>query len=784
MKTIISIIAICFSIPFTVIGQNKHKVSGKVLNQQDLPVTGATIQVLNTSQASVAGANGDFLFNNLPVGKFTLRISAVGYATTNITFNVPSTGGLNIQLISDNYKLDEVTVSAQKREEDIQDLPFSISAFSAAQVQDYRMTSIRDLKTIVPNLNAGNPGDGRNVVSIRGITTTSYDPAIATYVDGVNQFGLDTYISQLLDVERIEVLRGPQGTLYGRNAMGGVINVITKQPTNQTKGFASMDMASYGEHRYTIGIRTPLIKDKLYFGASGMYNNLKGYYQNMFSNTDFDKQHSLMGNYFLKYLANEDFSIVFNVKHNANRNNGAFPLVGSIADALEKPFEVNQNAVGQMSDNLFNASLGINYSGSKFNFSSQTAYQYNYRYYKSPVDGDFSPLDGFSILNNYGKDWNKVQVLTQEFKFASPASIDSKLSWTTGIYGFYQYNPVKQGTHGGSDAELMGSDMANFTSINTNTGKSMGLAIYGQATYAITTALDATLGLRYDYEHKKLKGFSEFFMDGDAPVIFLGDQASTQSYHALSPKVNLAYKLTATSKLYAGYSRGFRAGGINQTTDESVRFVSYKPEYSSNYEAGTKNTFLNNRLRINLTAFYTRLTDAQIPTLLLPQAITITQNAGKLNSKGVEAELSASPLKGLEFEGSMGYTDAKYTDLKLADDGQILNFDGNRQVFTPRTTAAIALQYGYELGGLQKLKLVARGEWQHSGKQYFDLKNLHKQEAYSLLNARIGVTGKTFDLFFWGKNLDNKAYVDYAYDFGAAHLGNPRTFGVSLGIHF
>lgn len=766
------------------IGQNQHKLSGRVLNQQNLPIRGATIQILNTNRVDAADANGNFLFNNLPMGRFTLRISAIGYAVTNVAFNIPDAEELNIRLTASNYRLDEIMVSAQKREESVQDLPLSISAFSANQVQAYEMTNIKDLKTIVPNLNAGNPGDGRNVVSVRGITTTSYDPAIATYIDGVNQFGLDTYISQLLDVERIEVLRGPQGTLYGRNAMGGVINVITKQPTNQTKGFAGIDLGNYGEHRYTLGIRTPLIKDKLFFGATGMYNNFKGYYQNIFNNTDFDKQSSLMGNYFLKYLANEQLSIVLNVKHNANRNNGAFPLTGSTIDAMEKPFEVNQNATGQMSDNLFNTSLGVNYSGRKFNFSSQTAYQYNYRYYKSPIDGDFSPLDGFSILNNYGKDWNKVQVLTQEFRLSSPASIDSKFRWTSGIYGFYQYNPVKQGTHGGSDAESVGSDMANFTSINTNTGKSMGLAIYGEATYALTIALDATLGLRYDYEHKKLKGFSEFFMDGDVPVIFLDEQVSTESYHALSPKLSLAYKLSTTSQLYTTYSRGFRAGGINQTTNENVRFVSYKPEYSNNYEAGSKNTFLNNRLRVNVTAFYTRLADAQIPTLLLPQAITVTQNAGKLNSKGVEAEISASPLKGLEFEGSLGYTDAKYTDLKLADDGQVLELDGNRQIFTPGTTAMLALQYSYELGGLHKFKLIARGEWLRSGKQYFDLKNLHQQEAYNLLNARIGLSAKTFDLFFWGKNLDNKTYVDYAYDFGAAHLGNPRIYGASLGIHF
>lgn len=769
---------------FMAAGQNKHHISGKVLDLQNQPVTGATVQILNANRISIADENGSFQFNDLPAGKFILKISAIGYATINTPLSIPSNETLSIRLTSNHLKLDEVTVSAQKREENIQNPPLSISAFTAAKVQARGMTNIKDLKTIVPNLSAGNPGDGRNVVSIRGIANTSYDPSIATYIDGVNQFGLDTYISQLLDVERIEVLRGPQGTLYGRNAMGGVINIITRQPTNQTSGFAGIDMGSYGEKRYTLGIRTPLIKDRLYFGATGMYNSLNGYYENTVDNTDFDKQRGLMGNYFLKFLASNELSLVLNVKHNANRNNGAFPLTGSIAGAFENPFKVSQDATGQMSDNLFNAALSVNYTGSNINFSSQTAYQSNYRYYKTPVDGDFSPLDGFSIINNYGRDWNKIQVLTQEFKIASPAAADSKLSWTTGVYGFYQYSPVKQGTHVGVDGELMGAGMSGFTSINTNTGKSMGLAAYGQATYALTQTFKASLGLRYDYEHKKLKGFSEFFMDGEAPAVMLQDEASTASYHASSPTINLAWQVAEDNNLYSSYSRGFRAGGINQTTDESLRFVSYKPEYSSNFEIGSKNTFLNDRLRLNLAAFYTRLTDAQVPTLRLPEAITLTQNAGKLNSKGIEAELSANPIKGLELDASLGYTDAKYSTLKLADDGQVLDLDGNRQVFTPDLTAMFALQYSYELIDFHKLNLTGRAEWQHAGSQYFDLKNLQQQEAYSLLNARVGLSNKTYELFFWAKNLDNRTYVDYAYDFGAAHLGSPRTFGLSLGMHF
>ena len=174
----------------------------------------------------------------------------------------------DIQLADASNQLDAVLVSAQKTEESLQNVPFSISALSSRQVKQYRLWNTNELTAIVPNLYSSNSGDDRNVTSIRGITTTSYDPAVATYIDGVNQFGLDTYIAQLLDIERIEVLRGPQGTLYGRNAMGGVINIITKQPSNITNGFAEINVGNYGQQRYSVGVRTPIVKNKLFAGAS------------------------------------------------------------------------------------------------------------------------------------------------------------------------------------------------------------------------------------------------------------------------------------------------------------------------------------------------------------------------------------------------------------------------------------------------------------------------------------------------------------------------------------
>ncbi|SDS48767.1 iron complex outermembrane recepter protein [Mucilaginibacter mallensis] len=759
-----------------------QSLSGIVKDAKGIAVHGANVYLLNTNLSTSTNANGGFNIKNIPAGNYTVKVSAVGYATLTKIINVTNAASVNFTLINADKQLGEVFVTAQKQDEESQKLPMSISVITAKQVDDDKIWNIKDITGLVPNLYAANPGDNRNVTSVRGITTTSYDPAVATYIDGVNQFGLDTYIAQLLDVDRIEILRGPQGTLYGRNATGGVINIITKQPTNETTGFAGVDIGNYDQQRYSFGLRTPIIKDKLFLGVAGLFSNFGGFYTNSFNNTKFDKQHYFLGNYYLKFLANSKLSFTLNVKNDINRNNGPFTLVSSAQQALATPFVVDQNATTTMVDNTLNASLSANYTGSAFNFTSQSSYQKNYRYYKQPIDGDFSPIDGISLINNYGPDWNIVQTGIQEFRFSSPTTSTSHLKWTAGAYGFFNYSPTKVGTHFGSDAQMVGSTVSNFTSININTSTNYGMAFYGQVTYVFTPEFDVTAGLRYDYEHKKEFINGAYQPDGQAPVVTRTDTASTATFKALSPKVTAAWHLTPNNNLYAAYNRGFRAGGISELGSDPSQppLYNYKPEYSDNYEAGTKNTFLDKRIRLNADVFYTRVNNAQVPTLLLPDAITVTQNAGKLTSYGAEAEFAATPVEGLEIDYNFGYTHARYTSLNIPVNDSVVNFKGNHQVFTPNITSTLLVQYAYGLGSSKKVKLVAHGEWHYLGDQYFDLANTIEQKAYNTFNARLGVSTKRFDVFLWGSNIFNKHYVDYAYDFGAAHLGNPRTFGLSV----
>ncbi len=765
---------------------SQARIAGQLTDTKSQPLPGISIHILNTNHGTVSNSDGNYLFPKVLPGRYTIIFSSIGYVSKTEEINIGKNDlNINAMLEENGKSLDEVLVTAQKKEDLLQQLPLSVTSISAKRIIESRIWDSKDITAVVPNLYSADPGDKRNITSIRGITSSSYDPAVATYIDGVNQFSLDTYISPLFDVERIEILRGPQGALYGRNAMGGVINIITRQPTNKTDVFAETSLGNYGLERYSAGIKTPLIKDKLFFGVAGLYDANNGFYTNEFNNSKYDKQHSIVGNYYLKYIANEKLAVTLNAKHNNNRNTGPFPLVFGVDEAFANPYKLNQNALTKIIDNTFNTSLSINYTGGSFNLQSQTSYQSNYRYYNKPIDADFSPIDGVTLINDYGKDWNNVKVITQELKISNATHSASLLKWTAGTYFFYQESPTKANTHFGNDGTLAGAPDNNFSLINTSKAKGYGIAFYGQASYSATKKLNITGGLRYDNEYKKLNILGEYQKDPDPAFPIRSDTSAHANFNAVTPKLGLDYNPDANHLLFASYSRGFRAGGQTPLSSDPSQpaLFPYKPEYSNNAEVGVKNSFFSNKIFLNVSAFYTAVTNAQVPTLVLPDAVTITKNTGILHSKGIEAELTAAPAHGLEISYNAGYTNAKYKNLKLAQNGNVIDLKDKRPVFTPDYTSLLAIQYNYSLKNKSRIKIMVRGELKSIGNQYFDLANTLQQKPYSLLNASAGITTKKYQLIFWSGNITGKKYISYAYDFGAVHLGNPSTYGVTLRIN-
>ncbi len=764
--------------------QESSTLQGKVLSSSLEPVVNVEVRLLNTSFQTRTAENGNFSFPEVPYGSYVLSIQKRGFSETTRTITVDSAVvKLEVMLPSEGERLKEVVVTAQKREEVIQEIPLSITSLSSENVEQSQIQNVNDLTAISPNLYASDPGDRRTVTSIRGIVTTSYDPAIATYIDGVNQYNLDTYITQLFDIERIEVLRGPQGTLYGRNAMGGVINIITKKPENETTVFGEASVGNYNQQRYMAGIRAPL-GEKFYFGAAGLYEERDGFYTNEFTGSSYDDQYNFSGNYYLQYLFSSTWNATVNFKHFTAENKGAFPLNMGIETALEDPYTLNQNEISTMKDNTFNTSLVIDHKGRDLNFSSQTAYQQNYRYYETPIDADFSPLDALSIINDYGTDWNTVKVATQEFRFSSPSGPGQDLEWTAGTHMFYQESPVKQATHFGEDAALLGSEQTNYSLINTTESTGKGIAFFGQLKYQVTDGVGVIAGLRYDHEYKKQSVLGEYQLDSDTEPQFeyQPDSLATASFNAFSPKLGLTYDLSEENLIFLTYSRGFRAGGLTPlSADPSQPPLSeFQPEFSNNYEIGTKNSFSENKLLVNATLFYTEVTDVQVPTLVMPDGVIVTRNTGSLTSKGLEVELRALLTGGLEFSYDLGFTDARYEALLIAQDGNEVNLEENKQIYTPEITSMLALQYNSDFGLGDNWNFRARAEWKYLGEQYFDLANSLRQEPYNLYNGNLSFSYKDVDLMIWGRNIFDTQYISYGYNFGAVHLGNPATYGVTL----
>lgn len=765
---------------FTSFAQTNFTITLNVKDSQGNAVKDFQAKVLNSAVISNNKNSNSTNLVFLSKGNYDIAISAEGFAEKLISIHVDGDVALDVKLDAIYSKLSDIVVTADKNETSLYKTASSISSINASQAREMRLWKIADLSGLSPNLYLSNSGDNRNITGIRGIVTTSYDQAISTYIDGVAQFSLDTYIPQLTDIENIEIIRGAQGTLYGRNAMGGVINITTKKPSNKFSANTDIQIANHGQQRYSAGIKTPIIKDKLFGSISFMHDKRNGFYTNDYNSSDYDQQSQTLLDLQLRYLINNRWSVSANHKRYNGNNNGAFPLVNDLEEIFINSYHLSQNSIGRMKDKTENSSIVIKRNGSKVNLSLQTSLQKNYRYYQDALDGDFSTFDIVSVYNNYGKDFNKVNVLTNELRVSSVKSNDSKVNWTAGFYQFSQKSPTKLATVFGDDAGLYGVPQTNFALISTNIASNKGVAAYGNIKHDITNKLSITAGARIDKEYRKLSIKGEYGETPEPMFETYPDTTGKTNFSAFSPKIGLQFNPDEIHLIYFNYSRGFRTGGLSGISSDPSQapLVGYKPEYSNMFEIGMKGENTSKTFRYSTVIFYNSVTDIQAPQLILPDAITIIRNAGKMNSSGAELELTYKPAKGLTIQYAGGLTNAKYKNLKGVSNGSETDLSNKKQIYTPNTTQYIAIQYQVKIGNSV---LITRAEYNHVGDQFFDLANLIKQKNYGLFNLRASYRVSNVELSVWGRNLTGKKYIDYAYDFGAAHLGDPRMIGAGIG---
>ncbi|MEO9514093.1 MAG: TonB-dependent receptor [Flavobacteriaceae bacterium] len=779
LKLKVSLFLLIFPLAFIYGQSNQGRIRGSVYGENQKTMAFANIIIEELQKGIVSDAEGNFEFIGIPFGAYTVTASMVGHNTVSkkITVNNSQVIHIDFVCLENNTQLQEVVVTAEKYENSLQKVPVAMTALGAEMIEQQKVVQIGDLLMSSPNfiaMNAGSPT--LNIVASRGILTFSTDPTLGVYIDGVPMFAGYGSSLQLMDIERVEILRGPQSTLYGRNAMGGIVQVITKRPTNHTRGFAEVSVGNYNYQRYGAGISGPLVKNKLYAGFNGLYDAHKGYFFNEFTGEDFDHPKNYNGNFYLKYLASDKLRFTFNAKAEKNDVEGAFPYAVNLESALATPRTVNQNGSNLEVRDLFNTALSVDYNAQKYKLTSITGYTYRQQSYEN-YDQDFSSFD----LIIYESKAQDQKTLTQEFKIVT--SQGEKWQFTGGLFGYYDRFRSPNTSRFNDDYALFDPN-APYASTLVSTASLYGFAAYGNLTYNLSDKWKLSAGLRFDTEDRDMVTYSEF-EQAPNPIVVSEETKIKDSNNALSSKVNLSFSPNDDLMFYAGYARGFRQGGFNLYTSDP-NFFTYDPEYTDNFEFGAKSEWLNHKLRANLALFYIKWKDQQ-QSINYPNLYV--DNIGELTSKGIELELTALPFKGFEVAYNFGYTDAEYQTLILPDaDGVEQNYEGNKQVFTPNFNSTLSLTYNQSLG--TNVALYVLPQWKLLGKQYFNYYNDLVQDSFSLFNLNLGIKYKDYEISLWGRNLADTKYLSFAYATSTAvqapvlYGDSPRTIGITLRAKF
>lgn len=667
------------------------------------------------------------------------------------------------------YTLETITVTAQKKKENVQESPTSVSVFTNEQIEESGAENTREILRYAPNVYVKDSGSYYQT-TIRGVSgfITATHSAAGYYVDDVSLPAVFMQNPELLDVERVEVLKGPQGTLYGRNSESGVINIVTRQPGNQARGRVFNEVSFYDtNHGYSPGNKTgvnvsgPIVEDRLYMGFAGTWNYNNGFVKNDAVNDDKARRvNTVNGRGVLRWTPVEEWDVALTVDGNDSRDKFAFGryLTGAFKN---KPQHVDMDGRHFRDYNGNGQALRAKYSGKDFDFVSITGR----RSYDEKFMNDMD-LTSYPIFQGTMRE--KERFWSQEMRLSSPEETKSPFKWLSGVYLFKEdmdMNILQDITMGGNFMEMRDTDISM-----------KGWAAFGEGTYTLFDRLHLTAGLRYDYSH--IRGRQRYLS-----TMFMADSrySKSSSDDELLPKFSAAFDITKDIMTYATLSKGYLNGGYAYASGSSRDTFAYKPEYSWNYEWGVKTSWLENRLTANLALFYIDMEDKQVSEMINTTTIRMS-NAGKAHSYGMELELAARPLYGLDVFAAFGYTRAKIDEWEAFDGTAMYDYAGNTLPNAPKLNYTLGMQYRLDSGLWGRVELVG------TGKHYHDAKNTQREGAYEVVNLRLGYEGEDFDLTLWCKNVFDKKYNNVQFDMPgwgrATFEGDPRQFGVTVGYKF
>lgn len=678
----------------------------------------------------------------------------------------------------------DIVVTAQKRSQLMKDIPISINAFSGERLKESGVKNFEDVQFLAAGLQLGHDRTGEVRVAIRGISSNvGLESAVAVHQDGV-------YLSQrfdqaraYFDIARIEVLRGPQGTLYGRNATGGAVNIITNEPTAEMKGSAQLTLGNYGLVEGEGFVSGPLIGDSVKARLAFKASDLSGYGRNLYNGERSNGENSKAVRAKIAIEASPALSIHLSGDYSVTNSSyddeirrlfPATPLSTETGGFVPpRYFDSNTNYPDFQHVKAWGLSAKADLDLGFASLTSITAYRNLHRSAGIDIDGSPQARASFRsfIIDN--------KQFLQEFNLTSQS--DGNLDWIVGAYYFHNNYSTSRFV----DLTLVGSSIAATVPEYINNS----YATFGEVSYKFADFIKLTAGARYSIERQH---FVETRQVGAGAV---GQIKNYDNWESFTPKVAVNIDLSRRISLYGTISKGFKSGGFNVGTFVAQSFA---PEKVTNYEVGLKGSAFDGMLGGSIAAFYMDYSDLQVPTYIIVSGVPAQRivNAAKATIKGIEADFAFEPVDAFSIDGNLSYLDAKYDRFLAADNITSTNRDvsGNKMFGVPPFSANIGANFSMPVGGDWSAKL--RGEWSYQGKTYFTpFENLRglSQGSYSLFNARLELNNpdKGWRLAAYVRNITDKRVAGFMNEivdtpftgsFRATTYKPPRTFGVIVGV--
>lgn len=729
--------------------------------------------------------------------------------------------------------VEEIIVTAQKREERLQDTPLSITAFTGDAIEDLGLRQSVDITAQTPNFSVGYPNGETGVPAlfIRGVGLNDFgvlnEGPIASYTDQVYIASNAAQIFQLLDVERVEVLRGPQGTLYGRNATGGAVNFVSRKPTPEWDGWARAGYGTFETSKLEGAIGGP-ISDNLSFRATALKADSGGWLENELTGNDQNGVDELAWRLLVDAQVAEGFDLLFNLhggnsesdsvqyQHLGTTTDGTTQCTADATAALQcvdafgyteqsaytTPFtQIDLPAVSdydkgsydleaQNDTEFWGGSVTATWDVGDFTLTSITAYDDIDD--SRPEETDASPND---LITG-------VLAVEQE-TFSQELRLDSQhdtWSWLAGVYylrdeatdltsfdilralrpGFIGDNVLCPTAPPGNPTGFCAEQFV-FEQQSSTEQEITSYSAFVDATFDLTSALGVSVGLRYTNE-KVEQDVSFFFAEPAAgnPPIFSGSDDT--DFSNVSGRAVIDYRFNDDVMIFAGVATGFKAGGIQSTTSG---IFPYEEEQLVSYEVGAKSILADGRIRLNASAFMYDYSDLQVFTFVIVGGtpFSILTNAADAKVVGAEVELQTVPTENWLVNLGLGLLDTEYEDFQSVGD----DLSGNEITLSPEMTFNGLVQYDVPLGGNGRLTFQV--DFNYKDEVFFDSLNnpLLSEDDYWLYNGRVSwtSTSEQWEVAAWGRNLGDEEYLVYAFDlsflgFHERMLGTPRSFGVEV----